>query len=642
MSVSDPRRSHTSEGERMPGESTGAAKCHVDIRIDSQGPVNIYNCSSAPPCAEPCPSPQSTCCSDPIAPGQCVPLSIGSKPKQSLRSKLDALLQNTPVPSAIAGGFFQHARRFAAGQSPANPLETEVFGFFEALPPSMKSILSCSVGSFDGIAQGERDRLFDPSIPQDPSVPLDADTLATAFVKEVTERVGVQVFGEPGALEQERPGQNRFFDTSGGESFEIQLRICKLQDLRTNEFAPPLQPGDYLPSELQQHCEPVVVNGVPQLSCEIEHGNCPGNFLEDTTCLRVPDVNAGDGIVIEGVNFISIDSTVRLTGQAPSTVAREVDAFVFGDLDTPLTEVVDGQTVAIRDCRVHDRITFVVPPDLPPAIYAVQVAVPNVSGFPVFGDTIVSNSQFIRVVPPPTARFRIASETLAAREETSPAWFGSDEVRVRVRAYPITATLTDLTLGAEQAFDSPEFEDMDSGDLRQMAAVLFDQQAPMDGLVMTIMGYEIDSEQAYRDQINSFSDAFMHYLKLALAAIGAAITAGAVAVGIKTLLTAALSHPIIAAIAAAVVLVVILILAAWAPADLIIEDSLAFTLSDLDTLTSAAFPMPLVTQFISQQGIKVTINPLEKFATQYKERREYRSDEEDSRYEIVLRYNRVA
>ena len=185
------------------------------------------------------------------------------------------------------------------------------------------------------------------------------------------------------------------------------------------------------------------------------------------------------------------------------------------------------------------------PPDLPPAIYAVQVAVPNVSGFPVFGDTIVSNSQFIRVVPSPTARFRIASETLTAREETSPAFFGSDEVRVRVRAYPIIATLTDLTLGDEQAFDSPEFGDIDSGDVRQMDAVLFDQQAPIDGLVMTIMGYEIDSEQAYRDQINSFTDAFMHYLKIALAGIGAAITAGAVAVGVKNLLKFALSHPII-------------------------------------------------------------------------------------------------
>jgi hypothetical protein len=559
-----------------------------------------------------------------------------------LRTKLDSLLQNTKVPSAIAGGFFQHARRFSAGQSAANPLETEVFSFFRTLPPELKSILSCSVASFDGITRDERDRLFDPSIPQNPNVPLDADALATAFVKEIKQRVGVQVFDDPHALEQERPGRNRFFDTSGGESFEIQLRICTVNDLRTNEFAPALNPGDYLPSEVEQHCVPIVVNGVPQLDCDIQKGNCPGNFLPDTTCLRVPEVRAGDGVVLEGVNFISIDSKVRLTGKAPSTVTREVDAFVFGDLDTQLTEVIDGQTRTIRDCRVHDRITFVVPGDLPPAVYSVQVVVPNVSGFPVFGDPIVSNSQFIRVSPSPTSRFRVASETLGARQETSPAFFGSDEVRVRVRAYPIIASLTELTLGAEQAFDSPEFGDMDSGDVRQMQAVLFDQTGPIDGMVMTIMGFEIDSEKAYRDQINSFTDAFLHYLKIALAGIAASITAGAFAVGVKDLLKFALSHPIILAIAAAVVLVVILILAAWAPADLLIEDSLGFTLSDLDALTNTGLPLPVVAEYISQQGIKVKVVPLEKIPTQYRERREYRSDKEDSRYEIVLRYNRVA
>lgn len=638
--MSEHRRSRGGKPILESTESVGdrPANCRVDIRIETQGPVNIYNCTSAPPCPEPCPpTPTGT-----IAPGQCVPLSIGSKPKQSMRTKLDSLLQNTRVPSAIASGFFQHARRFSAGQSPANPLETEVFSFFSTLPANMKSILSCSVTSFDGITKNERGRLFDSSIPQDPNVPLDADTLATAFVKEITQRVGVQVFEDPHALEQERPGQNRFFDTSGGESFEIQLRICKVNGLRTNEFSPPVNPGDYLPSELQQHCVPIVVNGVPQLNCEIQKGNCPGNFLEDTTCLRVPDVRAGDGVVIDGVNFISIDSKVRLTGQAPSTVSREVDASVFGDVDTPLTEVVDGETRTIRDCRVHDRITFVVPADLPPGFYSVQVAVPNVSGFPVFGDTIVSNPQFIRVVPPPTSRFRIASETLIARQETSPASFGSDEVRVRVRAYPIIASLTNLTLGDEQAFDSPEFGALDSGDVRQMQAVLFDQKGAVDGLVMTILGFEIDSETAYREQINSFTDAFLHYLKIALAVIAAAIVAGAFAVGVKDLLKFALSHPIILAIAAAVVLVVILILAAWAPADLIIEDSLGFTLSDLDALTNTDLPLPEIAQYISQQGIKVKAVPLEKIPTQYRERREYRSDEEDSRYEIVLRYNRVA
>jgi hypothetical protein len=161
-------------------------------------------------------------------------------------------------------------------------------------------------------------------------------------------------------------------------------------------------------------------------------------------------------------------------------------------------------------------------------------------------------------------------------------------------------------------------------------------------VVVTIMGFEIDSEKAYREQIDSFTDAFLHYLKITLAAVAASITAGAFAVGVKDLLKFALSHPVILAIAAAVVLVVILILAAWAPADLLIEDSLGFTLSDLDALTSADLPVPVIAEFVSQQGIRVKVVPLEKSPTQYRERREYRSDEEDSRYEIVLRYNRVA
>src|SRR5262249_40438395 len=211
----DPARSRVESGHRDPRES----QCRMDIRIENQGDVNIYNCPPAPPRPERCPPPAPECPTGPIAPGQCVPLAIGAKPKQSLRTKLDALLQNTRVPSAIAAGFFQHARRFSAGQAPANPLETDVFGFFQTLTPDLKAILSCSVSSFDATSKDERGKLFDSSISQDPNVPLDATTLATAFVSEISQRVGVQVFGDPHALEQERPGLNRFFDTSGGESF---------------------------------------------------------------------------------------------------------------------------------------------------------------------------------------------------------------------------------------------------------------------------------------------------------------------------------------------------------------------------------------------------------------------------------------
>jgi hypothetical protein len=115
-----------------------------------------------------------------------------------------------------------------------------------------------------------------------------------------------------------------------------------------------------------------------------------------------------------------------------------------------------------------------------------------------------------------------------------------------------------------------------------------------------------------------------------------------VAVGIKDLLKFALSHPIILAIAAAVVLAVILILAAWAPADPIISDQLGFTTTDLAALTSVDSPMPDVAEYETEDGIKVKVVPIEKTPTQYWERREYVSDKEDSKYEIVLRYNRVA
>jgi hypothetical protein len=356
----------------------------------------------------------------------------------------------------------------------------------------------------------------------------------------------------------------------------------------------------------------------------------------------VPEVQTGEGVVLQGMNFSSVDATVRLAAQPPGTATREVDAHVVGDIDTPLDELVDGNKQRIRDCRVHDRLTFRVPDDLPPGIYAFQVAVPNISGFPALSDPVLSNPQYIRVIPPTTARFEIHSETLTAREETSPAFFGSDEVRIRVLAYPITAGLTNLILGDEQRFDSDEFGDMDSGDVRDMKALLFGHQEPIDGVVMAIWGFEIDSEKAYTDQINTFTDAFLHYLKIAGAAIATAFAAGAIAIGLKDLFLLGLAHPIILGIAIALTAAVLVFLANWAPADPIIVDTIGFTTVDLAALTSAEFPLPEVSEYPTQNDITVRVFPLEKIPTQYRERREYISAEEESRYEIVLRYNRVA
>ena len=134
-----------------------------------------------------------------------------------------------------------------------------------------------------------------------------------------------------------------------------------------------------------------------------------------------------------------------------------------------------------------------------------------------------------------------------------------------------------MLLGEEQRFDSPKFGDVDSGDTRDLTAVLFSHQQLISGVVMTILGHEIDSDRAYEEQIDSFSEAFWDYTKIALAALVTGVVAGGFAIGIKDLLKLGLKHPIILGIAAAIAIAIILVLSAWAPADLIIEDQLGFT-----------------------------------------------------------------
>jgi len=102
-----------------------------------------------------------------------------------------------------------------------------------------------------------------------------------------------------------------------------------------------------------------------------------------------------------------------------------------------------------------------------------------------------------------------------------------------------------------------------------------------------------------------------------------------------------LAGAVAGAIAIAVVLAISVFVALWAPADLIIEDTIGPTVADLVALTSVNFPLPAPSEHITGGGIKVKVTPLEKITHQYRERREYISDDEGSRYEIVLRYNRL-
>jgi len=614
--------------------------CRIDISIASQGDVNIYNCSSPKSGGEPCPPPPQdddhVC--PPTATGACVPASLGAKPKQSRQRKLEKLLANTRVPSSLAASFFHLARRFLAGKAPANELEQSVFATLSGLSPDLKRVCACARDSFDSLSSGDRDRLF-VDLQHGIDQPLTVDELTQAFAQEIVDNVGILEFDDAACATQEHPGQVRTPPFPGGEFPPAPVRVCRVNNLRTGFFLPPLSPGEYTPQELQQQCRIVLEGNEPKQVCEIQTTNCPGMDVGGL-CLRVQEVEGGQAVTLEGVNFSSVNTKVRLTNVGDFTITRDVAAHVCGDQETPRTEIVNGTEVLITDCRVHDRLTFRLPDDLPIGIYDLQVMVPNEAAVPGWGDTLFSDGvRAITVVPSTTARFQITSEKLICDDETSPAFFGSDEVGIKILG---VALLPDLTAGDPQTPNGGNpirFGDVDSGDERDMVHLLFAHQQAIIGAALSILGFEVDGEDAFKEQIDSFTDAYVDIVKdqLKLAAAGLAAVGG-----ISALTSLGTTGLIVAAIAAAVVLAIDVFVALWAPADLIMEDSLGPTISDLVELTSVNFPLPAPSEFVSPQGIKVKVTPLEKIPQQYREKREYISDDEESHYEIILRYNRLA
>ncbi len=59
--------------------------------------------------------------------------------------------------------------------------------------------------------------------------------------------------------------------------------------------------------------------------------------------------------MLEGYNFYSLNTRVRLVVKTPGTTVREVEANVCGDEKTPVTELVNG--VIVLECKlIQDRL----------------------------------------------------------------------------------------------------------------------------------------------------------------------------------------------------------------------------------------------------------------------------------------------
>lgn len=631
---------------RVPAPCTGtqsdpksdpvAAKgCGFAFEINVEGDLHIHNhCASEtapiPPINEPVP-----CCA-PIGDGNtCLPPIAGRKHKASPAQKFTKLAARNRVPSVLAAGAMHLVRRFLADVSPANPLEQAAFARLAQAPQALRQTLACAVAQVDGLGEKLRGNLFDTRIlGLSTDAALDPVQLNKMFGAEIVQRAGIAAFGEENV--EERPGKTRVYEPVG-EDFFYQVRICSVNGLRSGDFIPMVEPGAYRPEEIAKDCVITMVNGEPKVNCQVRTGDCLGGKSTGGECLTVPSVLAGDGILLEGVNFFSVNAKVLLRARLPAVGEFELDCFVVGDQDTPVNETVNGKPRLINDCRVHDRISVTLPADLPPALYYLSVSVPNTTGLASLPPRLESNSVVIEVLPAVTARFQITAEKLHCRGETSPASFGSDEVGLRFLAITLNP---DFSIGVQGEPETIRFGDVDSGDSRNIDRIMFQQTVPMAGVALLVLGHEVDGEDAYNNMVTSVTDIFFDLVKTQMKFIGGALSAAGI--GAAALKALATWQIVVASIAVGVTLAIDLIIAAWAPADLIIEDPNGYSLGDLAQLTSPNFDFPPKLHFTTVGGIVVDTTPLEKLATQYKEKRNYYSEDESSAYEIFYRVNRLA
>lgn len=565
--------------------------------------------------------------------GACVPLALGYKSKQDVQSKIDRLVENTQVPSVLAAVFFETARRFTSGQAARTPIEANLYSILRGLSSGGRSVLSCCLNVLDSLPASQRNKLLSPFIRSNTN--LTADNIVNLLADEIIKVASQKFLGNPEALQNPRPGRARIIP--GNEVFPPTLDpdIFFINGIRTG-LALALDGVNPGPEEVEKTC---TINQQNQQICTVQTPPCPGNSTVgfNPVCLRVQHVLGGDLVVLQGINFFTTDAKVIMASKTQPSLRRVIPTIVYGDIDTP---IFDEQGKRITDTRVKDRLVFTVPQDLPDGIYTIQVEVVNNNAdvlTPV-PKTYTSSTEYLRILPPPTTNFQILAESLKCVEETSGP--GSDEVALNFLTTLLTGSLITGTVEiSDLSTREFRFEDFDSGETRPINFAPV-QANNLLGVNITIKGYEVDNEDAYKEQITEFGEAYWAGLKSMWASVASSLgssIAGAIAAAAGA--TFAVGTLIVGAVAAVLANAVAFFYALWAPADPIIEDAIGLTLVQLADLTSNSGPVPPQTTTFTPEDIKVIVDSLEK-NVEFRQLRGYISEAEESLYQIILRYSR--
>lgn len=517
--------------------------------------------------------------------GTCMPVPPGHKPKQDLATKTRSLMDNNPVPSAFGAAFYRVARRFLSGAPAANSFEQSAFARLGQLSPDVRDVMACAVRNFDKLPDLDRYRLFSPEITAGGDDPLSPDELVRGVANEVLQRASQVIFGDPNSGFVERPGLRRpvVVHRTGADSLNFAPVICE-------------------------------INGVS---------------VDDSP----PTLTQGDGVILKGFNFFNSPAKVVLK-QGGGEI-ETVSAHVFGDARTPADETVAGVPRPIADCRVQDMISFVLPDRMRASgNYQIQIIVPNVTG--ASPAELRSEEETIHLDVSPSTNFHIRTETLDELKETSPEDFDffSDEAALK---FVVVSEDLNGDLGNPAEYDFRD-SDADSGETAGMPLELFNGSG-FNFVAVTVVGFEVDSESAFKKQIQGFVDAFVLILKE-----NWDLVKNGYEVGKDILLAVGVPSPLAQVIAGLVVAAIVTVVAIWAPADLLIADTIVLTALNLERLTNPLASFPDELKYKSPPGIDVTVEKGNRSKTgatdEFRHRRVYHSGEEGSRYGINFLYSK--
>lgn len=618
-------------------------------------------------------------------------------------AKINNLCGALPTKDSVIPVTMLFLRRFLDGTAAANPFETAMQSYLMNLPEAKLEVLKAGLAVYDNAPTIKRDCIFDTRFDAKDDENLLEPKFILETVLEQANRFGrsrlYDFSSGPPTPGKVRPWTRIFPrdpDSKGDNTFTAPYPwICsinltadnKQQEYRNADVGVPGNIpldafGQWNEHEFSKTCSQVTDPNSGKVSVNCIYTTPPpadgpfgfGGFCNDnprynffskaqnkTLCLKIPLAYPGQEVSLRGLNFFSQNCKVKLRKlDAPAFQDLTLNCEVMGDQVTP--EKRDGKTVAT--CEVKDFIRFRIPTvvdrgfgtiPVPPGRYSVQVITPNEIGYvPVPGvvtpPEFVSNEVWLNVQPNPDIVFSLWTDEAFCHQETSGP--GSDEpwFQAFVARYVPDGSQVVPPFNSVEIMNTEDVDDHEPI-VFPRAQIFRDKLQKGEVFAVSVIGLEVDSEDAAKQQIKAFGDAYLEYWKQFYTQLGSSTAAGVVGSALTTLIKTGVMSA--AGYAGGVALLVIAILgifyALWAPADPIAYDFMVFDAAKLYNLTDPTQPMPPLSEdnWFGYQNVYAWSVPKSKTVSDpggtqaiYAEDRFYTSREEKSKYQLVYKIGR--